>query len=65
MPTKHEGPAGGIYHTTSDEITAWTDEEYNLIQIKAVLSFGNSFDLGEGQVEELNKLERALLEKIR
>ncbi|MDC7694426.1 hypothetical protein PQU94_09045 [Asticcacaulis sp. DXS10W] len=65
MPTKLEGPGGGIYHTISDEITVCVGEEHNSIQLKAVSSFGDPVDLGEGEVEELIELLQALLEKIR
>ena len=65
MPTKHEGSAGGIYYTISDEITVCVGEEDNSIQLKAISSFGDPVDLGEGEVEELIELLQELLEKIR
>ncbi len=65
MPTKHEGPAGGIYYTISDEITVWAGEEDNSIQLKAISSIGDPVDLGEGEIEELIELLQELLEKIR
>ena len=65
MPTKHEDPAGGIYYSISDQITVWMGEADNSIQLKAISSFGDPVDLGEGEVEDLIELLQDLLQKIR